>query len=337
MMTLRGRNLVDFGRGFAGGLMFFLMISASPAFGQRVQSGSKGCSWTKSCAVQFSSNTSAGNSVAVAVSVGTWGTGPQTSNVTDSQANTYALVVSIGSTFLFCTPKVSAGPDSVTSTLAVANNQDMVILEFRGSCTVDQFATAAGSSASAASPRIPIHAGDFLVAGATSEYNNTFKPSTGFTAEASPGNIAIADSLQSGAGKQSVTFTLDGPTNWTVLLVAFSPVGSVVFDTTATLRWDDGTPVAGTVTIAQVISGNPLTMNSLGSYPLDTNGVAKGTMSPDPTLPLTFFVTLVSPSGSVVNSVTLFANPQILQALPRIFNPSIVLAKLNATVTSVSF
>jgi hypothetical protein len=337
MIVVRGRNLVNFGCGFAGALLFFLVTSASSAFAQRVQAGSKACSWTKSCTVTSPTNMSAGDSVAVAVNVNTWQTGPQTPNVTDSQANSYALVVSVGSTFLFCAPNVAAGPNSVTSTIAVANNQDLVILEFRGSCTVDRFTTAEGSSALAATPSIPVHAGDFFIAGVTSTYSNTFQPSTGFTTEAGPGNFAIADSLQSAAGNQSITFTLGSTTNWTALLVGFSPAASTAFNTTATLKWDDGTPVAGTVTIAQEISSNPLTMNSLGSFPLDTSGVAKGTVSPDPALPLTFFVTLVSPSGTVVNSMTLFTNAQILKELPRILNPSIVLAKLNATVKSVSF
>lgn len=336
-MAFNRRILDKVCHGFAMGLVVFLLTSATPTFAQRLQSESNNCSWRNSCKVPFPSNVAAGDSVAVAVSVGTWQTGPQTPTVTDSQANSYALVKSVGSTFLFCAPMAAAGPDSVISNLSIAQVQAMVILEFKGSCAVDQSATASGSSAAAASPSISVPAGDFLVAAATSKYNNTFHPSTGFTAEPGPGNLAIADAPQNSAGDLSVTFTLGSSTDWTALLVAFSPASSAGYDVTATLKWDDGTAVAGTLSLAQVTSTNPLTMNSLGSFPLGPNGVAKGIINPDLTLPLTFSVTLVNPSGAAVNSITLFANPQLLQGLPRTFSPSIVLAKSNADVNSVSF
>jgi hypothetical protein len=53
--------------------------------------------------------------------------------------------------------------------------------------------------------------------------------------------------------------------------------------------------------------------------------------------PLIFQVTLTNPNGTVVNSLTLFGNTQIMQLLPHPFKPSIVLAKSNAAVESISF
>ena len=112
------------------------------------------------------------------------------------------------SEFPFCAPKAAAGPDSVASSMGLAQVQSMVILEFQGTCTVDQLTTASGSSASAATPSIAVHAGDFLVAAGNTRYNDSFQPSAGFTLERGPGNLVIADSPQSAAGNSSVTFTL---------------------------------------------------------------------------------------------------------------------------------
>lgn len=109
------------------------------------------------------------------------------------------------------------------------------------------------------------------------------------------------------------------------------------FQFTATLKWDDGTAVAGTVVVAQETPANPLTTNWLGSFPLDSNGVATGTVTPNLSAPLIFSVTLVNPANAVVNSMNLFATTQILQSLPHTLNPSVVLAKANAALKSASF
>src|SRR5262249_21781404 len=149
--------------------------------------------------------------------------------------------------------------------------------------------------------------------------------------------MVIADAPQNAASNLSASFALGSSTDWTALLVAFSSATSVPFSVNATFKWDDATAVAGTITMAQGASTSPLTMTSLGSFPLDSSGVAKGTVNPNPALPLTFYVTLINPAGTVVNSMMLFANAQMLQGLPHTFNPTITLAKSNAVVNSVTF
>lgn len=321
----------------AMGLLVFLLATASAAFAQRVQSGSNSCSWTKSCTVSFSSSVSAGDAIAAAVTVSTWETGPQVPVLADTQGDTFTLVNSVASTFLFCAPKAVGGADSVSSSIAIAQVQAIVSLEFQGTCSVDQSTSATGSSTSAATPSIAVQAGDFLVAAATSQYRETFKASPGFTVEPGPGTLVIADAPQSAAGYASVTFTLGNSTGWTALLVAFSSTPTATFNVNATLSWNDGTPVARTVTISQQVSANPLTLNSLGSFTLNSSGVAQGPVTINTSLPLTFLVTLVNPSGSVVNSINLFASSQILQTLPHTLSASIVLSKADGSVMSASF
>lgn len=330
-------------RGLIKWLPLFVLTLAAPTFAQRIQSASESCSWATSCTTPFLKNVAAGDSIAVVVKVSAWETGPQPPAVSDSQGNRYGVVIS-GSApsaayqvFLFCAPKASAGADSITSTIPIANNQDMVTLEFQGSCAVDSSTTASGISTSATTQSIPAHSGDFIVGVGASKYADTFKPTAGFTAEGNLGDIVVADSSQTTTGNADVTFTLGSSTSWTALLVAFSSAPSSGFSITATLKWDDGTPVAGTIAISQQVSTSPLTMNSLGTFPLDTSGMSTGNVNPNFALPLTFIITLINPAGAVVNSITLFANNQILQTAPYTFNASIVLAKSNAAVQSVSF
>ena len=323
--------------------LFIILTLAAPTFAQRVQNASKSCSWASPCTAPFSNNVSAGDSIAVAVKVSAWEKGPQTPAVSDSQGNQYGLVSSVSDPstldriFLFCTPKALAGADSITSTIPIANNQDMLTLEFQGSCAVESSATATGTSTSATTQSIPAHSGDFLVGIGTSKYADTFEPTAGFTKEGNLGDMVIADSLQTISGNAVVTFTLGSSTNWTAQLVAFSSTPSSGFSITTTLKWDDGTPVAGTIAISQQVSASPLTMNSLGSFPLDTNGMVTGNVNPNFALPLTFIVTLLDSTGAAVNSMTVFANNQVVQTAPRTLNASIVLAKSNAAVQSVSF
>lgn len=326
-------------RACSGGLAFLLFLLVSPAFAQRVQSGESSCSWATSCQLSFTSNVAAGDAVVVAVYVGTWETGPQTPTLSDAQGNSYTLLTSVSTTFLFCTPKVSAGADSVSSSVKAAQAQYIVALEFKGSCTVDQSTTATGSSASVKLPAIATHAGDFLAGAATSVYGNTFKAS-GLTVEPGPGNLVIADGPDATTGNTSAAFTLGSSTNWTALLVAFSPSATAAYPTfnvTATVTWSDGTAVTGTVAIAQATAANSTATNSLGSFPLSSSGVATGSITPNLSLPLTFFITLINPAGTIVNTMTMFANTQILQTIPQTVNPSIVLVKSTGAVQSVTF
>jgi len=280
-------------------LVLFLLAFATPAFAQSVQSASTTCSWRTSCTVPFSNSVSAGDAIAVAVKVSSWGTGAKTPVLTDSQRNPYTVVSSedaspaLYQVFVFCTPKTAAGADSITSTLPVANVQDLVILEFQGTCTVAQSTVAKGTSTSAATPSISVPSGDFLFGVATSKYYDTFKPSAGFIKDTSLGDIAVAHSSQSAAGSAAVTFTLGGSTTWTALLVAFSPAQSTAPLTVAIASPANGGTVSGTITSSgtasasgsvssvQVAVDNGSFSNASGtnnwSFPLNTASLSNAT------------------------------------------------------------
>jgi hypothetical protein len=109
------------------------------------------------------------------------------------------------------------------------------------------------------------------------------------------------------------------------------------FQLAATLKWDDGTPVAGTVVVAQEISSNPAASKSLGSFPLDAKGATTANLTPDLTLPLAFSFTLMNPTGVVVNTLKFSCDTLTLKGFPHTLNPSIILNKSSATLKSFSF
>jgi Malectin domain len=109
------------------------------------------------------------------------------------------------------------------------------------------------------------------------------------------------------------------------------------FQLTTTLKWDDGTPVAGTVVVAQEISINPVASKSLGGFLIDGNGAVTASLTPDLTLPLTFSFTLMNPAGVVVNTLKFSCDMLTLKTFPHTLSPAVVLNKSSATLKSFSF
>lgn len=82
------------------------------------------------------------------------------------------------------------------------------------------------------------------------------------------------------------------------VIAAIEILPATSFQLAVKLKWDDGTPVAGQVAVAQETSTDPPASTSLGSFPLDANGAATGSVSPDLALPLDFSFTLINPTGA---------------------------------------
>jgi malectin (di-glucose binding ER protein) len=121
------------------------------------------------------------------------------------------------------------------------------------------------------------------------------------------------------------------------VIAAIEILPSPTFQVAAKLKWDDGTPIAGMVLVTQEISTNPVTSQSLGNFPLDANGTATASLTPDLTQPLTFSFALIAPTGSIAGTLTVSCTALALTAFPRTLNPSIILNRSSATVKSISF
>jgi hypothetical protein len=76
---------------------------------------------------------------------------------------------------------------------------------------------------------------------------------------------------------------------------------------------------------------------SLGSFPLDANGAAAGSLTPDLALPLNFSFTLINPAGAIVNTLKFSCDLVTLKVFPHALSPLIVINKSSATLESFSF
>jgi len=148
--------------------------------------------------------------------------------------------------------------------------------------------------------------------------------------------------LLTGFNKPASVVTVKFPGGWTIELdnLTYQP-GSITptsdsLTASATLTWDDGTPVAGSVALAQISGSN--TAKPLGTFAINSTGVVSGGIKIDLTQPdpLNFQIVLLGPGNTQVGPTLTF------QVLKLMFPPSttginakIVLAK--ATVTIKSF
>jgi hypothetical protein len=146
--------------------------------------------------------------------------------------------------------------------------------------------------------------------------------------------------LLTGFNKPASVVTVKFPGGWTIELDNLTyQAGSVAptsdsLTASATLTWDDGTPVAGSIALSQITSGN--TTKLLGTFPINSAGAVSGSIRIDLTQsdPLTFQIVLLSPANTQVGAVT-------FQVLKVMFPPSttginarIVVAKSTLTIKS---
>jgi len=131
------------------------------------------------------------------------------------------------------------------------------------------------------------------------------------------------------------------PGGWTIQLdnisyqtvSALLPIGTL--NASVSLTWDDGTPVAGSLILAQRIGTT--TSSALGTFPISSSGTVSGAIridlsQPDP---LTFEVILSGPTQTITAPQAMF---QVIKAMfpsPATgINAKIVLWKATTTIKS---
>jgi hypothetical protein len=150
--------------------------------------------------------------------------------------------------------------------------------------------------------------------------------------------------IQTGFTKPATTVTVAFTNGWTIELdnIAYHPATPAApagtLTVSATIMWDDGTPVVGSVSLLQ-FTGQTST-NSLGTFPIKASGVGTGTIKIDLTQadPLTFQVNLLGANNTQIGA------PAIFQVLKAMFptattgiNAKIVLAKATTTIKTFDF
>lgn len=145
--------------------------------------------------------------------------------------------------------------------------------------------------------------------------------------------------LLTGFTKPASVVTVQFPGGWTIELdnityqsgTVAPPLGTLT--ATATLTWDDGTPVNGTVALAQITGSGA--QRNLGTFAINSSGVVTGKIGIDLTQPnpLVFQVTLLGPANSPFSASATF---QVLKVMfpssTTGISAKIVLAKSTMTI-----
>jgi len=178
------------------------------------------------------------------------------------------------------------------------------------------------------------------VSAATSSGSGTLTISTDAGETFSHTITTAFETLLTGFNKPASVVTVNFPGGRTIELDNLTYQSGSIGPTdgltaSATLAWDDGTPVAGSVALTQITGSNVAT--PLGTFAINSSGVVSGGIKIDFTQPdpLTFQIILLSPANTQVGNTLSF------QVLKVMFPPSatginakIVLAKSTVTIKS---
>ena len=153
---------------------------------------------------------------------------------------------------------------------------------------------------------------------ATSSGSGTLTISTDAGESFSHTITTVFQVLQTGFSKPASFVTVRYPGGWTIQLDNISyqtvsiplPLGTL--NASASLTWDDGTPVAGSLILAQRIGSTA--SSALGTFPISPTGTVSGTIridlsQPDP---LTFQVVLAGPTQTTTAPQAVF---QVIKAM----------------------
>lgn len=151
--------------------------------------------------------------------------------------------------------------------------------------------------------------------------------------------------FDTGFSRPASVVTVQFPGGWTIQLdnltyqasVESSTGGTTVpgsLNASGTLLWDDGTPVAGSLTFTQVIGG--VTEKVLGTFPISSTGIVSGKVAIDMTQPdpLTFRVALTSPTGASLGMTSFQVLKLMFPTTATGINAKITLWKATSTIKS---
>jgi hypothetical protein len=144
--------------------------------------------------------------------------------------------------------------------------------------------------------------------------------------------------FQTGFSKAASVITVQYPGGWTIQLdnityqALSSPAVSGKLAVSGSLSWDDSTPVAGSVTLLQILG--PSSQRTLGTFPVSSNGTVSGTITIDLTQPdpLTFQILLLGPTNANVGSTTFQVIKAMFPATATGISAKIVLWKATSTI-----
>ena len=178
----------------------------------------------------FTTNTTAGNLIVVAIRVGP----PTTTTVAvkDSNGNSYTLARSQvqttdrHQTWVYYANNIAAGPTTVTVTLSTTATLRVAIHEYSGLNTVaplDQTTSAQGNGTAPTSGSVTTTAASELLFGMGSSANaQSWTAGTGYALRQAPaGKLETADQIVAATGSVSASASLGASDDWTAIIVTF--------------------------------------------------------------------------------------------------------------------
>ena len=143
--------------------------------------------------------------------------------------------------------------------------------------------------------------------------------------------------LHTGFTEAASVITVNFPGGKTIQLdnITYQVAGKFVVS--GSLTWDNGTPVAGYVTLLQITG--PISTNLLGTFPVNSTGAVRGAITidlnhPDP---LTFQIRLQEPTGAIMGSTTFQVIKAMFPVTATGINAKIVLWKETSAIKTFEF
>ncbi len=254
-----------------------------------VQHASKDAGTTTSSSLAFSSNTTAGNWIAVCIRAGK---SNQVLTVTDSQGNTYHPAVQLNVTVdtpngntlgIFYAENIKGGANTVTVSDTILGTLRFAILEYSGVATansLDVTVAAQGTNTSPNSGNAPTATanGDLLLGAMVSADPANFAPGSGYAAEervpAEPNTkLLVEDQIQLTAGAASASASLGASDPWGVVLAAFKPASTVPPSAPA-VSLSSTTLSFGDQAVGAPSPPQTVTLTNSGTAPLTISGIA---------------------------------------------------------------
>lgn len=143
--------------------------------------------------------------------------------------------------------------------------------------------------------------------------------------------------LHTGFTEAASVITVNYPGGKTIQLDNLTYQAAGKLGISGSLIWDNGTPVAGSVSLLQFLS--PTSRKTLGAFPVSSAGAVNGTIAIDLTHPdpLTFQILLRGPTGAIIGSTTFQVIKAMFPVMATGINAKIVLWKETSAIKTFNF
>jgi hypothetical protein len=320
-----------------GPLLFGLvaaLVMATPLCAQTLAqpAASEDCGSSQSCSVHLASNVTAGNTLIAVVRIGQV-TSVSGTTITDTMANTWVLDAYQAQTadvhLLAVYRAATAKAGSTTFTVSNKAAQTMRIIslsEISGlaSGSPDAALTAAGSGTLAKTNALTTsHPGDYVLVAASTANNQSFSTTQPFHIEsqATKGAYADADAAATQTSTMTPSIAFSVSDEWAAVSIAYESTATAQIPIDLTLKYDDGSPVAGTAVLSSLANNTKTTLQTwtigsngavtiycpkvnTGTYEYDFRDPSGNILQSYVILPGAF-ISLITPAHSILGSITL--------------------------------